>query len=246
MDNLSVVSAPGTTGAPQLVGTPGSLSEVNQASIKGSAVVGGNASLTNQSTITGTLYIGGTETLINQSTVGAKVQESPAPSPCCPYNVTAVLQNAATDNDNATLPAAIRSLVNQQGAFTAVNQTHVAFPAGRYYFTSFTVLNQAQVTTVADAGVQLFVNGPVAVDNQAVLSGEPSNPSTLTVVASGSVDINNQGHTAIAFLYGQGVTVENQCALSGAVQGTTLTLGNSATLTIPASLVPSGVVLQCQ
>jgi hypothetical protein len=246
MDNQAVVQAPGATGSPQLVGTPGSLSEVNQASIKGSAVVGGNATLNNQATITGTLYIGGTETLTNQSTVGAKIQESPAPSPCCPYNVTSVLQNAATDNDNATLPAAIQALISHAGAFSATNQTQVAFPGGRYYFTSFTVSNQAQVTTVGDAGVQFFVNGPVAVDNQAVLSGLSSSPSTLTIVASGAVDINNQGHTAVAFLYGQGVTLENQCVLTGAVQGTTLTLGNQANLTIPASLVPSGVVLQCQ
>ncbi len=245
LSNQALVSAPSAPGLPQLVATPGTFTGANQAAVQGAAVVGGDLALSNKARIAGTVYLGGTPSLTNQATVGAIVQESPPPSPCCPYDLATGMGNAGADNDDGQLAGTAVARLVSQGAF-AESSGAVSFPSGRFYFTSFRVTNQGQVGIAKGARVEIFVNGPVTVSQQGVLTGDASDPERLLVVASGLVDLDNQAETSGLMYGGGGVTVENQASLSGAAEGASLILRNQGSLTVPPGLVPGSPQLGCQ
>src|SRR6185503_11223632 len=225
----------GNSGATASVASNGAFTLQNNARIGGAVVAGGTASLKNNSVVDGRVYHGGTYSQINNAhATGGHQSVAPAPMPCeCGFDLAAALADAAITNDNALL-AGNPAFAN--GVLTVQNNGTLTLAAGRYYFSSLNVLNNAKLTSAPGAQVQLYVQGNVTIGNNSTLGAAVGSPGMLVVSgasAAGTVNLKNNAHAALSvYAPNAAVTLSNNAKLYGAVVGKNVTLSNNQTLVL--------------
>ena len=223
--------------------TVAALSDVSvqeDAEIHGNAKVGGNYSGKNNAKIYGDLRIHGTATLINNAAVsGNVIQLSQVPDPCNgDYNLDQALNQVQTHNDNSLLLSdpSISPYI-QNGSFRDYGDDNLTFPAGTFYFESFSIGNNVHLSLATGARVRIFVRGDVVLENNSKVNGDGAAQNQLYLVSGAD---NTQGKVfniknnaflgAVVYAPRAEVSVSSKGSLSGNLVCRNYTGANNSTL----------------
>lgn len=194
--------------------------------IQNDVVAGGDLTVTGSASVGGELFYG--DQLTGGGNVSPPQHVTPPPLPCeCGYDVDARVAEAAAANNNNLLNASFAS------AFSSgrlVVSSTLTLPAGRYHLLGLTVKNSGRLLTAGSDDVELFVDGPVDVQPNAVLGSNPAHP-VLVVARTANVSFNaNRREIVQLYVPRATLALQGRVDVEGAVTARALSISGNADL----------------
>lgn len=137
----------------------GDLSMSGTASLGGDALVGGNLIMTNASLVDGDVLLGGSSSLSGTAHVTGRItQDFSTEDLCtCGFDLAAVMAQARSTNDNASLESHPEIAPHFAGGVLSLRgNTQVTLPSGEYFLTGLTIRNSARLSVAPGAQVTIF------------------------------------------------------------------------------------------